>query len=159
MAMQKIPMTASGYEKLVQELQHLKVVERPNIIQAISEARAHGDLSENAEYHSARERQGFIEGRISDLENKLSRIQVIHTEKLSGKRIVFGATVTLVDVDTDREVKYQIVGEEESNIERNLLSISAPLARALIGKEQGEEIEVQTPNGSKGYEILKVEFI
>lgn len=158
MAIQKIPMTAKGYDKLVKELQHLKAVERPQIIQAISEARAHGDLSENAEYHSARERQGFIEGRISELESKISRIEVIDTQKLSGTKVVFGATVTLVDVDTDVEKKYQIVGEEEANIEQGFLSISAPLARALIGKEQGEEVEVQTPNGSKGYEILKVEF-
>lgn len=159
MTTQKIPMTANGYEKLRHELQHLKTIERPNIIQAISDARAHGDLSENAEYHTARERQGFIEGRIAELEHKLSRIEVIETDKLSGKKIMFGATIVLVDVDTDKEMKFQIVGEEEANIEKGLLSILAPLARSLIGKEQGDEVEVQTPNGSKAYEILRVDFI
>jgi transcription elongation factor GreA len=158
MAIEKIPMTAAGYQRLQTELQHLKVVERPSIIQAISEARLHGDLSENAEYHTARERQGFIEGRIAELENKLPRVEVIDVLKVKGDRIVFGATVTLIDVDTDKESIYQIVGDDESNIDQGLLSISAPLARGLIGKSEGDEIEVVTPNGSKAYEILKVEF-
>ncbi|MBP6985748.1 MAG: transcription elongation factor GreA [Alphaproteobacteria bacterium] len=157
--MEKIPMTAAGYQRLQNELQHLKLVERPAIIQAISEARLHGDLSENAEYHTARERQGFIEGRIAELENKLPRVEVIDITKMKGGRIVFGATVTLVDVDNDKESVYQIVGEDESNIDQGLLSISAPLARGLIGKSIGDEVEVVTPNGSKAYEILKVEFI
>jgi transcription elongation factor GreA len=158
MAIDKIPMTAAGYHRLQEELQHLKTIERPNIIQAISEARAHGDLSENAEYHTARERQGFIEGRIAELENKLPRVEIIDVSKLKGDRVVFGATITLVDVDTDREFVYQIVGEDESNIDKGLLSVSAPLARGLIGKSQGDEVEVQTPSGSRAYEILKVEF-
>lgn len=159
MAIEKIPMTAAGYQRLQDELQHLRLVERPAIIQAISEARSHGDLSENAEYHTARERQGFIEGRISELENKLPRVEVIDVSKHKGKRIVFGATVTLVDVDNDKESIYQIVGEDESNIDAGLLSVSAPLARGLIGKSVGDEVEVLTPNGSKAYEVIKVEFI
>lgn len=151
-------MTAEGFHRLQNELQHLKLVERPSIIQAISEARLHGDLSENAEYHTARERQGFIEGRIAELENKLPRVEVIQVSKLTGHRIVFGATVTLVDVDNNRESVYQIVGDDESNIDQGLLAISAPLARGLIGKSEGDDVEVVTPNGSKAYEILKVEF-
>jgi len=158
MAIEKIPMTAEGFHRLQNELQHLKLVERPSIIQAISEARLHGDLSENAEYHTARERQGFIEGRIAELENKLPRVEVIQVSKLTGHRIVFGATVTLVDVDNNRESVYQIVGDDESNIDQGLLAISAPLARGLIGKSEGDDVEVVTPNGSKAYEILKVEF-
>lgn len=158
MAIDKIPMTADGYQRLQDELQQLKLVERPNIIQAISEARLHGDLSENAEYHTARERQGFIEGRIAELENKLPRVEVIEVSKLKGSRIVFGATVTLFDVDTSRESIYQIVGDDESNIDNGLLAISSPLARGLIGKSEGDEVEVVTPVGSKAYEILKVEF-
>jgi transcription elongation factor GreA len=158
MAIEKIPMTSAGYQRLQTELQHLKTVERPSIIQAISEARLHGDLSENAEYHTARERQGFIEGRIAELENKLPRVEVIDVSKLTGGRIVFGATVTLVDVDTDKESIYQIVGDDESNVDKGLLAVSAPLARGLIGKSQGDEVEVITPNGSKAYEIIKVEF-
>lgn len=151
-------MTAVGYQRLQDELQHLKSVERPNIIQAISEARAYGDLSENAEYHSAREKQGFIEGRIAELENKLPRVEVIDVSKLKGERIVFGATVTLVDVDNNKESVFQIVGDDESSIDKGLLAISAPLSRGLIGKSAGDEVEVVTPNGSKAYEILKVEF-
>lgn len=158
MANEKIPMTAAGYQRLQDELQKLKIFERPSIISAIAEARAHGDLSENAEYHSARERQGFIEGRIAELESKLGRVEVIDTNKMSGKRIMFGATVTLFDIDTDKKTTYQIVGEDEANIDHGRLSISAPLARALIGKEIGDEIDVTTPNGSKAYEILEVEF-
>lgn len=158
MAIEKIPMTAVGYQRLQDELQHLKSVERPNIIQAISEARAYGDLSENAEYHSAREKQGFIEGRIAELENKLPRVEVIDVSKLKGERIVFGATVTLVDVDNNKESVFQIVGDDESSIDKGLLAISAPLSRGLIGKSAGDEVEVVTPNGSKAYEILKVEF-
>jgi transcription elongation factor GreA len=159
MAIEKIPMTAAGYQRLQVELQHLKTVERPSIIQAIAEARLHGDLSENAEYHTARERQGFIEGRIAELENKLPRVEVIDIPKHKGDRIVFGATITLVDVDTNKESIYQIVGDDESNVDQGLLSVSAPLARGLIGKSQGDEVEVITPNGSKAYEILKVEFV
>ena len=154
----KIPMTAAGFERLQKELQILKSTERPNIIVAIADARAHGDLSENAEYHTAREKQGFIEGRIAELESKLPRVEVIDTNKMTGNRIMFGATVTIFDIDTDKKTTYQIVGEDEANIDQGQLSISAPLARSLIGKEIGDEIDVQTPNGSRAYEVLKVEF-
>lgn len=155
---EKIPMTAGGFSRLQEELQQLKIVERPNIIQAISDARAHGDLSENAEYHSARERQGFIEGRIKDLETKLSRAEVIDTSKLKGHHVRFGANISLVDEETDEETQYQIVGVDEADIEKNLISISSPLARALIGREEGDSVNVKTPNGTRSYEILKVEF-
>jgi len=156
--MQKIPMTADGYARLEEELRHLKLVERPAVIRAIAEAREHGDLSENAEYHAARERQSFIEGRLADLEDKISRAEVIDVSKLSGRQVKFGATVTLVDEDTEEKAAYQIVGQDESDIKTKRLSITSPLARALIGKHVGETVEVSTPGGSKSYEIVKVQF-
>ncbi|WP_127559510.1 transcription elongation factor GreA [Nioella ostreopsis] len=156
--MDKFPMTPKGYAALDAELKTLKTVERPAIIAAISEAREHGDLSENAEYHSAREKQSFIEGRIKELEGLISLAQVIDPKSLSGA-IKFGATVELVDEDTEEEKKYQIVGEAEANIEKGLLNINSPLARALIGKEEGDSVEVKTPGGSKDYEIVKISYI
>ncbi len=155
----KIPMTQQGYHKLDEELRHLKNIERPAVIKAIADAREHGDLSENAEYHAARERQGFIEGRISELEDKISRSDVIDPTKISGDQIKFGATVTLVDDDTSEIVAYQIVGSDESDIKQGLLSITSPLARALIGKSIDNAIEVITPSGSKAYNIKKIEYI
>jgi transcription elongation factor GreA len=156
--MDKIPMTAQGFQALETEIKHLKSVERPAVIRAISEARAHGDLSENAEYHSAKERQSFIEGRVMELEDKLSRAQVIDVSKLSGKVVKFGATVTVVDEDTDQKAKYQIVGDLEADFAKGRISISSPLARALIGKTTGDTVEVNTPSGGRSYEITKVEF-
>ena len=156
--MQKIPMTADGYARLEEELRHLRSVERPAVIRAIAEAREHGDLSENAEYHAARERQSFIEGRLAELEDKISRAEVIDVSKLSGRHVKFGATVTLVDEDTDEKAAYQIVGQDESDIKTKRLSITSPLARALIGKQVGDNIEVTTPGGSKAYEILDIAF-
>jgi len=156
--MDKIPLTRTGHTALAAELKNLKSVERPTVIRAIAEAREHGDLSENAEYHAAREKQSFIEGRVKELEGILSLAEVIDPANLSGS-IKFGATVKLVDEDTDEEKTYQIVGEPEADIERNLLNIKSPLARALIGKEEGDSIEFRTPGGEKGYEILSVEFI
>jgi len=156
--MEKIPMTAQGFQALESEIKHLKSVERPAVIRAISEARAHGDLSENAEYHSAKERQSFIEGRVLELEDKLSRAQVIDVSKLSGKVVKFGATVTVVDEDTDQKAKYQIVGDLEADFAKGRISISSPLARALIGKTTGDTVEVNTPSGGRSYEITKVEF-
>lgn len=156
--MEKVPMTAAGYSRLQEELRHLKAVERPAVIKAIAEAREHGDLSENAEYHAARERQGFIEGRVMELEDKISRAEVIDVSKLSGEYIKFGATLTVADEDTDEETTYQIVGQDESDIKQGLLSITSPLARALIGKSVGDMVEVSTPGGSKSYEIVKVEY-
>jgi len=152
-------MTATGYARLTEELKHLKSVERPNVIRAIAEAREHGDLSENAEYHAARERQSFIEGRVMELEDKLSRAEIIDVSKLSGSTVKFGATVTLVDEDTEEQVEYQIVGADESDISKGLLSVTAPLARALIGKSVGDSVEVVTPRGSKSYEIVKIRFV
>jgi len=156
--MEKIPMTAVGFSRLQDELKLLKSVERPAVIKAIAEAREHGDLSENAEYTAARERQGFIEGRVSELEDKISRAEVIDPTKLSGSLVKFGATITLADEDTDEESKYQIVGQDESDIKAGRLSISSPLARALIGKSVGDSVEVATPGGSKLYEVVAVEF-
>jgi transcription elongation factor GreA len=156
--MTKIPMTADGFSRLEEELKHLKSVERPAVIRAIAEAREHGDLSENAEYHAARERQSFIEGRVAELEDKISRAEVIDVSRLSGKEVKFGATVTLLDEDTEEKASYQIVGQDESDIAAKRLSISSPLARALIGKHVGDTIEVTTPGGSKSYEITKVAF-
>ena len=155
--MQKIPMTAEGHKALDEELRHLKSVERPAVIAAISEAREHGDLSENAEYHSAKEKQSFIEGRVKELEGVISLAEVIDPAKLSGS-IKFGAVVTLVDEDTDEEKTYQIVGEYEANIEKGLLNIKSPIARALIGKEEGDSVEVRTPGGEKSYEVLKISY-
>lgn len=154
----KLPMTAAGYERLQEELKQLKSVERPAIIEAIAEARSHGDLSENAEYHAARERQSFIEGRIQELEDQQSRVEVIDPRKMAGETIKFGAIVTVVDEDTDEETTYQIVGEYEADIDQGLLSNTAPISRALIGKKAGDSVEVKTPKGSRAYEILKVEY-
>ena len=156
--MEKVPMTAGGFAALDAELKQLKSVERPAVIRAISEAREHGDLSENAEYHSAREKQSFIEGRIQELEGLISRADVIDPSKLSGA-VKFGATVTLVDEDTEEEKTYQIVGETEADIAKVKLNLRSPLARALIGKEEGDAVEVMTPGGGKAYEILKIAFI
>jgi transcription elongation factor GreA len=156
--MEKIPMTAPGFAALEAEVKHLKSVERPSVIRSISEARAHGDLSENAEYHSAKERQSFIEGRVMELEDKISRAQVIDVSKLSGKIVKFGATVTLIDEDTDQKAKYQIVGDLEADFAKGRISISSPLARALIGKSAGDTAEVNTPSGGRSYDITKVEF-
>jgi transcription elongation factor GreA len=155
--MDKIPLTRAGFDKLDAELKHLKSVERPSIIQAISEAREHGDLSENAEYHSAKEKQSFIEGRIKELEGVISLAEVIDTSRLSGP-IKFGATVALVDEDTDEEKTYQIVGEYEADIEKGRLNMKSPLARALIGKTVGDSVEVRTPGGERAYEILRVSY-
>ena len=151
-------MTRAGHAALEAELKTLKSVERPSVIQAIAEARELGDLKENAEYHSAREKQGFIEGRIKELEGVLSLVEVIDPTKLSGA-VKFGATVTLVDEDTDEEKTWQIVGEHEANIEKGLLNIKSPIARALIGKEEGDSVEVHTPGGDKSYEVLKIQYI
>lgn len=156
--MEKVPMTAGGYERLREELRNLKSVERPAIIQLIAEARTHGDLSENAEYHAARERQSFTEGRIGELEDKISRAEVIDVSKLSGKMVKFGATVTIADEDTDEKSTYQIVGELEADVSAGLLSVTSPLARAIIGKTVGDQVEVATPRGTKDYEIVKVRF-
>jgi len=156
--MDKMPITPKGLARLQEELRRLKTVERPTVIRALEEARTHGDLSENAEYHAARDRQSFIEGRVAELEDKIRRAEVIDVTKLKGKAVKFGATVDLVDVDTDEEVTFQIVGAEESDITSGKLSIISPLARALIGKEVGESVEVSTPRGSKVYEIQKVKF-
>tara|TARA_R110002167_G_scaffold232685_1_gene437882 strand:+ start:95 stop:568 length:474 start_codon:yes stop_codon:yes gene_type:complete len=156
--MERFPMTRSGFDKIEEELKRLKTVERPAVIKALEEARAHGDLSENAEYHAAKERQAFIESRAADLENKLSRAQVIDTTSLSGNTVKFGATVTVVDEDDDEEMSFQIVGEEEADIKQQRLSVKSPLARALIGKQVGEEVEVTTPGGSKLYELIKIQY-
>ncbi|MGD1880629.1 MAG: transcription elongation factor GreA [Kiloniellaceae bacterium] len=155
----KVPMTAGGFAHLEEELRYLKSTARPEVIRAIAEAREHGDLSENAEYHAARERQSFIEGRVMELEDKIARAEVIDVASLDGKTVKFGATVTLVDEDTDAETAYQLVGEMEADVKKGRLSITAPLARALIGKEVGDSVEVMTPAGSKADEILKVQFI
>lgn len=156
--MEKVPITATGYARMEAELKELKSVERPAVIAAIAEAREHGDLSENAEYHAAREQQSFIEGRIQELEDQLSRAEVIDPSKLAGDTVKFGATVRLVDEDTEKEITYQIVGEYESDIQKGLLALTAPLARALIGKQKGDSVEVITPGGEKAYEILKVSY-
>jgi transcription elongation factor GreA len=155
-----MPLTANGAEKLREELKNLKSVKRTAVIQAIAEARAHGDLSENAEYHAAREEQGFIEGRIKELESALSHAQIIDPKALNaGSRVVFGATVELYNDNTDTEVTYQIVGDLESDIENNRISVSSPIARALIGKEEGDEVAVETPGGTTRYEILSVAYL
>ncbi|MBR6411790.1 MAG: transcription elongation factor GreA [Alphaproteobacteria bacterium] len=156
---EKVPMTKQGYQNLNDELKHLKFEERPRIVAAIEEARGHGDLSENAEYHSAREQQSFIEGRIQELEGALSHAQVIDTAALSGDKVLFGATVKLSDADTEEESTYQIVGQYEANLEKGLISLLSPLAKALIGKELGDIVEVNTPRGEKSYEILSVKYI
>ena len=155
----KVPMTAGGYARLEEELRYLKVTARHEVIRAIAEAREHGDLSENAEYHAARERQSFIEGRVMELEDKIARADVIDVASLDGDTVKFGATVTLVDEDTDAKTAYQLVGEMEADVKEGRLAITAPLARALIGKEVGDSVEVMTPAGSKAYEILKIKYI
>jgi transcription elongation factor GreA len=157
--MERIPMTAGGFKALEDEVNHLKSVERPAIIRMIAEARAHGDLSENAEYHAAKERQAFVEGRVMELEDKIGRAEVIDISKLSGTTVKFGATVTLVDEDTDAEMKFQIVGDLESDAKKGRISISSPIARALIGKTSGDTVEVAAPGGARSYEILKVQFV
>ncbi|MBX9803352.1 MAG: transcription elongation factor GreA [Caulobacteraceae bacterium] len=156
--MEKVPMTAEGYRVLDDQLKQLKSVERPSVISAISEAREHGDLSENAEYHAAKERQGWIEGQIADIEDKISRAQVIDVSKLSGDQVKFGGTVTVIDEDTEDESRYQIVGEHEADVKAGKISIASPIARAMISKSVGDVVEVNTPGGVKAYEILKVEW-
>ena len=157
--MERVPMTASGYQALEEEFKRLKHVDRPAVIQAIAEAREHGDLSENAEYHAAKEQQGHIEARISELESKLSRAQVIDVTALNGAAVKFGATITVVDEDTDEEQTFQIVGDDEAEPKLGKISVSSPIARALIGKEEGDSVEVNTPGGGRSYEILAVKFI
>ena len=156
--MEKLPLTRAGHTLLDAELKKLKSEERPAIIRAIAEAREHGDLSENAEYHAAREKQSFIEGRIKEVESILSRAEVIDPSKMSGT-VKFGATVTLVDEDTDEERTYQIVGEPEADLEKGLLNVKSPLARALIGKDEGDSVDVQSPGGTRSYEILSIKYI
>ena len=155
--MEKIPLTRAGFDRLDSELKQLKSVERPAIIRAIAEAREHGDLSENAEYHSAKEKQSFIEGRVKELEGVISLAEIIDPKKLSGP-VKFGATVTVADEDTDEEKTYQIVGEYEANIEKGLLNMKSPIARALIGKDVGDSAEVRTPGGDKSYEIVEIVY-
>lgn len=156
--MDKVPMTAEGYTTLEAEIKNLKTAERPRIIKLIAEARSHGDLSENAEYHAAKELQGITEARIADLEDKLSRADIIDVSKLKGSQVMFGATVTLIDEDTEDKVKYRIVGEVEGNVKEGKISITSPIARALLGKTKNDVVEVSTPGGGKSYEIIKVEF-
>lgn len=156
--MERIPMTAEGHAALQAELKVLKSVERPSIIAAISEARSHGDLSENAEYHAAKEKQSFIEGRISELDDKLARADVIDVSKLGGTKVRFGATVTIADVDTEEEQTYKIVGEDEADVKQGKISVTSPIARALIGKEEGDEAEVAAPAGARAYEVIKVVY-
>jgi transcription elongation factor GreA len=155
--MEKIPLTRAGHTALSEELKALKTVERPAVIRAIAEAREHGDLSENAEYHAARERQSFIEGRVKELEGILAAADVIDTSKLSGA-VKFGARVTVIDEDTEQEKTFQLVGEPEADLERGLLNVKSPLARALIGKDEGDSVEVRTPGGEKSYEIVRIEY-
>ena len=152
-------MTRAGFARLEEELKRLKGVERPVVIRLLEEARAHGDLSENAEYHAAKERQAFIESRVAELNSKVSRAQIIDTSTISGKTVKFGATVTVVDEDDDSEMKFQIVGEDEADIKKKRLSVGSPLARALIGKKVGDEVEVATPSGGRFFELLKVQYI
>ena len=153
------PMTLEGYDQLKKELKHLISIERPEIINAIAEARAHGDLSENAEYHAAKERQGYIEGRIQELNGKLSSANVIDVSKLSGDKIIFGATVKFVDVETDEEKCFRIVGEDEADLEKNMISVNSPIARALIGKREGDSLVIPIPKGSIEVEVLDVKFL
>ena len=157
-AMEKVPMTVEGFQKLEAELHRLKAEERPRIIQQISDAREHGDLSENAEYHAAKEAQGLNEAKVAELEDKLGRAEVIDPAKLSGTTVKFGATVTLTDEDSGDKVKYKIVGEHEADVKNGKISVNSPIARALIGKSKGESTEVTTPRGARSYEILKIEF-
>lgn len=158
MSMDRVPMTTEGFTALEAELTRLKAEERPRIIQSIAEARAHGDLSENAEYHAAKEAQGLNEAKVAELEDKLSRADVVDTKTLSGKTVKFGATVSLIDEDTDEKVKYKIVGDMEANLRDGKISISSPIARALIGKAKGDVTEVSTPKGARSFEVLKIEW-
>ena len=151
-------MTSRGYSSLDEELKRLKTQDRPAVIAAIAEARSHGDLSENAEYHAAKDQQGWIEGRIAEIEDKMARAQVIDVSRLSGKQVKFGATVTVVDEDTDEKGRYQIVGDHEADVKLGKISLSSPIARAMIGKEKGDTIEVAAPGGSRSYEIVKVKY-
>jgi transcription elongation factor GreA len=154
--MEKVPMTEAGHAAMLDEIKHLKSVERPRIIKAIEEARSHGDLSENAEYHAAKEQQGWLEARVAELEDKISRAEVIDVTKLSGDTVKFGAKVTLVDEDTEEKAAYQIVGEFEADVKQGKISITSPIARAIIGKRKGDSVEVNTPGGGKSYEIVNV---
>ena len=154
----KFPMTKDGLKKLKDELEHLKITERPDVINAIAEAREHGDLSENAEYHAAREKQSFIEGRISELENKILRANVIDTSNLDSSKVVFGATVEVTDINNEKKFTYRIVGTDEADIEKNLISISAPLCKAMMNKKEDDVIEVNTPSGNKEYIINSIKF-
>ena len=156
--MDKVPMTEAGHAAMMEEIKHLKSVERPRIIRAIEEARSHGDLSENAEYHAAKEQQGWTEARVAELEDKISRAEIIDISKLSGDTVKFGAKVTLVDEDTEDEAAYQIVGEFEADVKKGLISVSSTIARAIIGKRKGDSVEVSTPGGGKSYEIVKVRY-
>ncbi|MHA1153556.1 MAG: transcription elongation factor GreA [Alphaproteobacteria bacterium] len=155
---QRIPMTSDGLNTLEEELRHLRNTARPDVIRAIAQAREHGDLSENAEYHAARDRQSFIEGRVSELEDKIARAEVIDVSKLSGKTVKFGAKVSLIDEDTEKKMIYQIVGQDEADVKKGRIAITSPLARALIGKTVGDSVEVNTPKGDKAYEITRVRF-
>lgn len=156
--MDKIPMTVEGFRTMEEELKRLKTIERPAVIKAISDAREHGDLSENAEYHAARERQSFIEGRLAELEDIIARAEVIDVTKLSGETVKFGATVKIADEDTDEKMTYQIVGAHEADLNKGRISITSPIGRALIGKTVGDSFEVQTPRGPKSYEVVGVSF-
>jgi len=155
---EKVPMLAEGHRKLTEQVKHLKTVERPEVVQAIEDARAHGDLSENAEYHAAKERQGQIEAMIADIDDQLSRAMVIDPSTLSGDKVVFGATVTLIDED-EKKVRYQLVGQVEADAKDGKISYNSPLGRALIGRQKGEEVEVSTPSGDRYYKIAKIEFL
>lgn len=157
--MERIPMTGHGAEMLRQELAHLKRVKRPQVIEAIATARAHGDLSENAEYHAAKEEQGFVEGRIKEIEDKLARAHVIDPASIKSDKVVFGATVTLIDLDSGTEVTYQIVGVDEADIDHGKVSITSPIARALIGKEEGDVVVVRAPGGEREYEIQEIRYV
>lgn len=156
---EKYPMLAEGHAELMATLRNLKEVERPKNVEDIETARAHGDLSENAEYHAAKDRQGWIEGQIAEIEDKMARAQVIDVSKLSGSQVKFGATVSVIDEDTEEPARYQIVGEHEANVRQGRVSITSPIARAMIGKESGDVVEVTTPGGVKAYEITKVEWV
>jgi transcription elongation factor GreA len=151
-------MTASGHQAMLDEIKHLKAVERPRIIKAITEARAHGDLSENAEYHAAKDQQGWVEARVAELEDKVSRAEVIDVTKLSGDTVKFGAFVTLIDEDSEEQSVYQIVGEFEADVKKGKISVTSPIARAIIGKKKGDSVEVMTPGGGKSYEIVKIRY-
>jgi transcription elongation factor GreA len=156
--MDKVPMTANGHQAMLDEIKHLKSVERPRIIRLITEARAHGDLSENAEYHAAKDQQGWVEARVAELEDKVSRAEVIDVSKLSGDTVKFGAFVTLVDEDSEDESVYQIVGEFEADVKKGKISVTSPIARAIIAKRKGDSVEVMTPGGGKSYEIVRIRY-